>query len=274
MIAIVTDCTICIPQSEAEALNIRIVPNSFCVGTRVYRESYVDDNGDFERHIFSAPEVCRTSQATVSVFIPVFEELIKGGFEVLCIVLSSRLSGTYSSACIAAQEVDAQKIAVVDSLTTAGGLYFLVKRAVTLTAQGLTLKQTAQKLVKLRERTGIAFSVDDMSALRRSGRLGHVPQSVCTVLNLRPILLCSHGTVVARGLARGVAERIREIVSKVPDSANEILVHYMGDPINAAPLCKAIKARFPALEIGLYKLGPVLSVHLGAGTLGVAWISD
>ncbi len=273
MIAIVTDSTISIPQSEAEVLDIRIVPNSYSVGARVYRESYVDDNGDFERRIFAMPENCKTSQAPVSAFTPVFEELIKSGFEVLCVVLSSRLSGTYSSACIAAQEVDPKKIAVVDSLTTAGGLYFLVKRAIHLVAQGLTLTQTAQKLIELRKHTGIVFSVDDMSALRRSGRLGHVPQSICTVLNLRPILLCVHGTVVARGLARGVAERIREIVAKVPDNAKEVLLHYMGEPNNAAPLLKALRNRFPALEISLYKLGPVLSVHLGAGTLGVAWIN-
>lgn len=273
MIAIVTDSTICIPKSEAEALKIRIVPNSYSVGARAYRESYVDDNGDFERLIFAKPEACKTSQAPVSAFTPVFEELVRNGFEVLCVVISSRLSGTYSSACIAAQEVDPKKIVVVDSLTTAGGLYFLVKRAIKLTAQGLTLTEAAQKLIELRKHTGIVFSVDDMSALRRSGRLGHVPQSICTVLNLRPILLCVHGTVVARGLARGVAERIREIVAKVPDNANEVLVHYMGDPNNAAPLIKALKNRFSALEIGLFKLGPVLSVHLGAGTLGVAWIN-
>ena len=123
MIAIVTDSTVCIPKNEAEAYGIRIVPNSYSAGGQTYRESYSDRNGDFERRIFSNPAAGKTSQASAAAFIPVFRELIRGGFEVLCVVLSSRLSGTYSSACIAAREVDAERIAVVDSLTTAGGLW-------------------------------------------------------------------------------------------------------------------------------------------------------
>ena len=273
MIAIVTDSTICIPQSEAEALSIRIVSNSYSVGTRVYRESYSDRNGDFEARIFASPEACKTGQAPVSAFLPVFEELVKNGLDVLCLTLSSRLSGTFSSARVAAREVNAQKISVVDSLSTAGGLYLLAKRACALAVRGLPLGEVAQAVTKLRERTGIAFSVENMAALRRSGRLGLVPQSTGTVLNIRPILLCLHGTVVSRGLARGAAGRIREIVDKVPDDATEIVVHHTGDSAEAEPLVRRVKERFPSLEISTYKLGPVLGVHLGAGTLGVAWIS-
>ncbi|MCE5236562.1 MAG: DegV family protein [Clostridiaceae bacterium] len=274
MIAIVTDSTIGIPKSEARALPIRIVPNSYGAGTEISYESYLDDNGDFERRIFSAHEGFKTSQATVSAFASAFSALIKGGAEVLCLTLSSRLSGAYSSACIAAREVDARKIAVVDSLTTAGGLYLLAKRARALIAQGLSLEQAAQTLKKLRESVGLVFSVDDMSALRRGGRLGLVPQSIGTVLNIRPILVCKHGAVVSHGFARGKADRIRKLVAHVPDGASEVLVHHMGEASEAEPLVKSIGQRFPGLRIARYRIGPVLAVHLGAGALGVAWISD
>lgn len=274
MIAIVTDSTICIPKGEAEALGIRIVSNGYSVGDKLYREGYSDRNGDFERRIFQNPAACRTSQAPVSAFVPVFAELIKNGLEVLCIVLSSRLSGAYSSACIAAREVDARRIAVVDSLTTAGGLLLLAKRARALAAQGFSLEEIAERVTALRESTGIAFSVDDMAALRRSGRLGLVPQSIGTMLNIRPILQCVRGTVVARGLARGEAGRVRELTGRVPEGAREVVVHHMGDPLAGEPLFRSVKKRFPALEAGLYRLGPVLAVHLGTGTLGVAWICE
>lgn len=273
MIAIVTDSTIGIPKNEARALSIRIVPNSYGAGTKVYYESYLDENGDYERRIFLSPEGFKTSQATVSAFSSVFSTLIRSGAEVLCLTLSSRLSGAYSSACIAAREVDAQKIAVVDSLTTAGGLYLLAKRARVLIAQSLSLEQTAQALKKLRESVGLVFSVDDMAALRRGGRLGIVPQSIGTVLNIRPILVCKHGAVVSQGFARGRADRIRKLAAHVPDGASEVLVHHMGDPSEAEPLIKSIEQRFPGLKIARCRIGPVLGVHLGPGTLGVAWIS-
>jgi DegV family protein with EDD domain len=274
MIAIVTDSTICIPQSEAEALGIRVVPNGYGVNGHIYAESFSDQNGDFEKRIFAPGAQCGTSQARVTAFGHAFRELIRAGHDVLCIVLSSRLSGTYSSACIAAREVDGERIAVVDSLTTAGGLLLLAKRARALAARGFSLQEAAQAVTKLRERVGIAFSVDDMSALRRSGRLGLVPQSIGTVLNIRPILLCTHGTVVARGLARGAAGRVRELIDRVPADAKEIIVHHMGDPSSAESLRSGLKKSFPSLEVGLYRLGPVLGVHLGRGTLGVAWISE
>ena len=125
-------------------------------------------------------------------------------------MLSSRLSGAHSSACIAAREVQPQKIAVIDSLTTAGGLLLLAKQARALIDEGLSLREAERRLLALRARTGLVFSVDDMAALRRSGRLGLVPQSIGTVLNLRPILVFSNGTVVARSLVRGAAGRVRE----------------------------------------------------------------
>lgn len=273
MMAIVTDSTICIPRSEAEALGLHIVSDSYSISGQVYLEGYSDENGDFEARIFANPEHCKTSQAPVAGFIQLFEELVRKGMDVLCLVISSRLSGTYSSACIAAREVDSEKIAVVDSLSTSGGLWLLAKEARALSDQGLSLAQVASKLEKLRDKAGIVFSVNDMAALRRSGRLGVVPQSVGTVLNIRPILMCIRGAVVARGMVRGNAERIRALISRVPADAKEIVIQHMGDRMAAEPLYQAIQKRFPEISIHISRLGPVLGIHLGAGTVGISWIT-
>lgn len=272
MIAIVTDSTVCIKRREAEALGLSIVPNTYSVNGQVFSEGYSGENGDFEQRVLGAPGQHKTAQPSVFAFASAFEALIRAGFEVLCLVLSSRLSGGYSSATIAAREVSPHKIAVVDSLTTAGGLLLLAKRARALADEGFSLREVEKRLQKLCARTGLAFSVDDMAALRKSGRLGLVPLSIGTVLNLRPILLFSHGAVVARALARGSAERVRALVEAVPDGAEEIIVHHLGDTAPVQPLLAAVKKRFPARDIGLYPLGPVLGVHLGSNTLGVAWI--
>lgn len=274
MMAIVTDSTICIPREEADALHLHIVSNSYSMQGQAYWEGFSDENGDFEQRIFADPENCKTSQAPVAGFIEAFRDLISQGMEVLCLVISSRLSGTFSSACIASQEVDTKKIAVVDSLSTSGGLWLLAKRARALAEQGLSLRQVAARLQQLRDKTGIVFSVNDMAALRRSGRLGAVPQSVGTMLNIRPILMCLKGAVVARGIARGNAERVRALLSKVPADAKEIVVHHMGERASVEPLYQSIRQRFPGIDIHVSKLGPVLSIHLGTGTVGISWITE
>ncbi len=274
MIAIVTDSTISITREEAERLGVFIVSDQYSVNGRTYLEGFADENGAFEERIFREPELCKTSQPPVSSFVQVFEELRDKAMEVLCIVISSRLSGTYSSACIAAREVDRANIAVVDSLSTSGGLWLLAKAARKLIDAGNSLEQTAKRLEAMRDKAGIVFSVNDMAALRRSGRLGVVPQSVGTVLNIRPILMCIKGTIVARGTARGTAERVKALVSRVPQAAKEIAVHHLGERESVEPLYQAVLRRFPEASVQVAKLGPVLGIHLGAGTVGVSWMTE
>ncbi|MEL7608734.1 MAG: DegV family protein [Bacillota bacterium] len=273
MIAIVTDSTICITRAQAEALGLYIVPDSYSVRDRLFHEGFSDENGDFEPLIFGEPERCKTSQAPVSTFIKQFEELIAKDMDVLCLVISSRLSGTYSSACIAAREVDPRRVAVVDSLSTAGGLHLLAEKARELSAKGLSLWTLAERIEGMREQAGIVFSVDSMAALRRSGRIGIVPMSVGTVLNIRPILLCVRGTVVARGLVRGKAERLRALVSRVPENAKHIMIHYLGDLAQVESLRELLAQRFRGIDIRVNRGGPVLGIHLGTGALGVSWIT-
>lgn len=274
MIAIVTDSTVCIPEKEAEELGIHLVSNTYSLGEQVYLESFSDCNGAFERLVFHEPEKWRTAQVSVLAFMQAFEDLIKRGREVLCLVISSRLSGAYSSACVAAKEFSSDRIAVVDSLSTAGGLWLLAKKARVLATKGLSLCEIAKHIEALREKVGIVFSVDDMSALRRSGRLGVVPQSVGTMLNIRPILMCIRGAVVARGLVRGRHARVQAMVDKMPANVKEIIIQYMGEHEESEPLYQGVKKRFPDIDIQVGRLGPVLGVHLGPGVLSVSWMCE
>ncbi len=274
MIAIVTDSTAYLTKQEATDLGIRIVPMSYTVAGQMYNESYSDQNGDFESLIFKNAGRCTTSQAPRSAFMSVFDELIRQNYEVFCIVISSRLSGTYSSASLAAKEVSKDKIVVVDSLSTAGGLSILAKKAKELALKGLSLQEITNVIEKTRDKIGISFSVDNMDALRRSGRLGIVRQSVGTILNIRPILLCKDGAIISYGIARGKTEQIRELVSTIPHNAKEIIVHYLGKRINAEELVSGIKNKFPSIHIRQIELGPVLGIHLGLGIIGISWMSE
>lgn len=142
----------------------------------------------------------------------------------LCLVISSRLSGAYSSAMMAARQTGRGRVKVVDSQTTAAGLGFLIRRARELVNQNFTLDQTAMMLENMRSSMGVAFSVDKMDSLRRSGRMGTVPQSASTILNQRPILGLRAGRVVSLGKARGRAEQIAAMIDCVPATAKEIAV--------------------------------------------------
>lgn len=274
MIALVTDSTAYLTKAETEAMGVKIVPMSYTVAGQLFVESYGDHNGDFEALIARHPSKCKTSQASLSEFMSIFEELIRQNYEVICPVISSRLSGTYSCASLAAKTVNSDKIIVVDSHTTAGGLSLFMKKAVEFVRSGYSLREVAAKLETIRDNIGIAFTVNNMDALRRSGRLTLARQSVGTILNLRPILLCEEGALVAQGTARGRRELIQKLANRIPKSATKIVIQALDDHTAIGPLTAEIRRSLPNAELKISTVGPVICINIGLGAIGVSWICE
>lgn len=274
MIRIVTDGTASLPYHLAAQLGVHMVPVSYSIAGRLYHESYLDKNFDFERLIAENPGTCLTSHPPVSEFADIFRSLTKNGDEVLCLVISSRLSGTYSSATIATREAEAGKVTVVDSRTTAGGLALLLQYASRLIKEGLTMPDLVEAIKKKRESVGIVFSVNDMTSLRKSGRLGEVRQSVSNVLNVRPILTCTEGWVKAQGISRGDSQTLKALIERISPEASEIVIHHQGDKYDPVALKKTLQQRFVQAHIEIRPLGPSLRIHLGFGFIVIAWMSE
>lgn len=270
MIAIVTDSSACLYRDEAARLGVTVVPMSYSMpGQPPYNENYMDACGSYERVIARGIDRLRTSQATFSAFMSAFSDLIDSGAQVLCLTISSRLSGTYGNARMSAKEVDPDNIAVVDSMTTAGGLYLMVLEARRLIHQGMSLHETAHALRTMRSRIHTSFTVDDIAPLRRSGRLGNVRMSISTILNIRPVLKCEDGCIVASGVSRGRNDQYKMLIKTLPKTSCRCVVQgFMADePIAELKL----RIETSGHEVITRPLGPVLGIHLGMGSLGVAW---
>lgn len=270
MIAIVTDSTAYLSAAEAQALGVTIAPMTYTVDGRQFNEIYAGQNGKYEELLGQARDL-RTSQTTMTVFMSAFEELLAKGYDILCITISSRLSGTYSSASIAARNLGPTRIRVVDSLSTAGGLASMVRTGAKMAAQGMEMDDIMDALRRVRLKTGVVFSVSDMGPLRRSGRLGVVRQSVGTILNIKPVLGLVEGSVVSLGTARGRVDMMRSVARHIPASAARLTVHHIADEKTAGLLTAELEKAFPGAEITRRPLGPVLGIHLGLGTVGVVW---
>ena len=268
MITIAADSSIYIKKSEAEALGVRVIPLTYTIGGLPYSESYIDENGDYEK-LLKTPAKFTTSQPSMGAFLSCFEEETAKGRQVLCITISSRLSGAYGTAYLAARQTKNGSISVFDSYLTAGGLYLLVKEAARLIAGGAELADIVKLLPAIRERIGIAFSVDDIAPLRAGGRVG-LRMGVGTILNIKPILLCKDGAIAFDSFARGGTDLIRKIVRKVPDNTAEAVINYIGENRVATHLYNIIKPAHPKISVKLQKLGPVLGIHLGIKALGVS----
>ena len=272
MITIVTDSSCYIKKSEAQELGIRVIPLTYTVNGQSYYESFSDQNGDFET-LLKGNGKYTTSHPNMAAYLSSFEEELQKGNEVLCITISSRLSGAYSTAYMAAKQTENKNIVVFDSLFTGGGLYLLIKEAQKMIDKGLSLQDISNELPAIRDRITIAFSVDDMTPLRNSGRIGFVRMSVGTFLNIKPILLCKDGAVVSDSVAHGNTEIIKKLVAKISANTQEVAISYIGDNRLASNLYHVIKEICSHAAITLQKIGPVLGIHLGLKVIAVSFIN-
>ena len=266
MITIVTDSSAYFKQAEANELGIRIIPLNYTVGNQPYSESFADCNSDFES-LLNISSQYSTSHPNTAAFLSAFNE-IKG--DILCITISSRLSGTYSTAYAAAKETARDDITVFDSQLTAGGLYLLIKKVKSMAENGLDLNSIVEELPKLRDSISITFSVGDMTPLRRSGRIGFVRMNIGTFLNIRPILRCQKGAVVSDGTVRGNNEVVKALLRQISPDSKECVINYIGDNRLATTLYHAISEEYPNIIVTLQKMGPVLGIHLGSKVVAVS----
>lgn len=271
MIVIVTDSTAYLTHAEASAMNAVIVPMYYSFDdAHSISEGCIEDDRMTEQQVAEHIESVHTSQAPMSAFLSIFSRIRKSGDEVLCLTMSSRLSGTYSNAVLAARELGGKHIEVVDSKTTCAGLYLLVCEAHRYICEGEKLSTVAKQLAKIRERVRLAFSVDDMTPLRKSGRLGNVRMSVSTMLNIKPILEMRDGAVVSSGIARGKTDQSNKLCAFCREAGSRIVIDsFLADEASERLLVRLAR---DDRELERRHTGPVLGAHLGGGCVGVAYL--
>lgn len=273
MIVIVTDSTAYLTHEEAEKMGVVIVPMNYSFGdSESVSEGCIEEDRRNEQYVADHIEIVHTSQAPISAFLNTFSRIRRAGNEVLCLTMSSRLSGTYSNAVLAARELGNRHIEVVDTLTTCAGLYIMIREAHRRIAAGEKLSSIAKQLNKTRNRVHMYFSVDDMTPLRRSGRLGNVRMSVSTVLNIKPMLEVRDGAVVSAGIARGRVDQINKLCAYCANAAGQLTIdHFLGDEAAERLLVRLAR---DDREIVRRRIGPVLGAHLGRGCVGVAYLEE
>ncbi len=271
MLAIVTDSTCGLTRAEASELGVTVVPMTYTVDATWHEESFVGEGGDYAA-LFSGSHHVATHAVRTSVFEEVFKRLLDEGNDVLCVTISSRLSGAFRSAEDAATHLASENLAVLDSWVTAGALEFLVRRARLLADGGCTLEEVFADLATLRRDTRIVFSVPNMDALSRSGRLGAIRRAVATKLNRYPVMCLHEGGIKQLDDGRGARGMAAVMAEQVPDGTTDLVISHFGPRgVEAREVFLAVRARFPEARVRVKDGGPVLAEHLGLGAVGLSW---
>lgn len=256
---------------------VHIVPLTVRFGTEEYVDGVTIDNKTFYEKLVESDVLPTTSQATPSDFAKEFEKAKLAGEAAVVITLSSKLSGTYQSATIAAE--DYKDIYIVDSGSVAIGGGILVEYALKLLDEGFSAKEIAERLEVQKEKIVLVALVDTLEYLKKGGRVSSAVAFAGGILNIKPVLSVTDGSIDVLGKARGSKQGNNLLVQEIEkaggvDFSKPVMLGYTG--LSDALLLKYIEDSKHLWECGLDNIcyttiGSVIGTHAGPGAVAVAF---
>jgi DegV family protein with EDD domain len=210
----------------------------------------------------------------VGAFEEAYRTLREGGDEIVSVHLSSKVSGTYNSALMAAQSVGDGAIEVVDSLSTSMALGFMALEGARLARSGKDRKAIVERLKALVPKGRVICVVDTLTYLERGGRIGKARALLGSLLNVKPILQLKDGEVVPLGRARGRPQALSRLVELLErdGKVSQLAIMHGAAQSDAEQLRDRVASRYPALDILLTEIGAVLGTHTGPGVIGFTYL--
>jgi DegV family protein with EDD domain len=221
-----------------------------------------------------------TSQPSIGAFEGVFARLVAEGYDVLCLTITSKHSGTFSTACAAAQGFG-DRVRVVDSLSLSLGQGFQVMAAAQAAARGLRLEEVARAAEHVGAHSHLYLVLDTIEYIRRGGRadaLMPVLGRVTKMLRIKPILELAEGRLSLHGLARSFDRALAHMQQQIEGlgSVQHLAIVHVRCRDLAQRMADALaeKLGFPLEKIGVIETGPLLSTHGGPKVLGMVAVSQ
>ena len=259
---------------------VHTVPLTVYFGQEEYVDGITIDHKAFYEKLIETDVHPSTSQATPAAFEAEYEKARAAGEAAVVITVSSKLSGTYQSAVIAAQDYD--NVYVVDSGSVAIGGGILVEYALNLLHDGLDAKEIAEKLEEAKRRIIIVALVDTLEYLKKGGRVSKTVAFAGAVLNIKPVLCVADGEIVMLGKARGSKMGNNLLVQEIEKSGGvdfsmPVLLGYTG--LSDAMLLKYIEDSRQLWEgkvdeVRYTTIGSVIGTHAGPGAVAVAFFKN
>ncbi len=281
MIKILTDSASDIELDEAEKLGISLIPILIRFGNEEYLDGVNLSHRKFFERLIESKELPQTSQINEFAFNQKFEELTDDGSEVIAVLLSSKLSGTYASAVKAAKNFKG-KVKVVDSLNACIGERVLVQYALKLAKQYSNADAIAEELNSAKGKIRLLALLDTLKYLRKGGRISSVAAVAGEMLSIKPVVAVERGEVKLVGKAMGskkgnnlltqLVDRFGGIDFSMPYAlgysglSDEFLKKYLND---SEKLWKEHTDSVPS-----YMIGSTIGTHVGPDAIAVAFFSN
>jgi len=277
--AVVLDSTSDYPEAPSRFPNMRFVPLYVRFGDETYRDYVELGPAEFYEKLRTSPVTPATAQPTPQDFVDAYEQL--AAYErIYSLHVSSKVSGTFQSAELAAQEIGGEKVRVVDSLTASLAIAMLSHAIQRRLARGTSDEEIEELVGRFHRDADVVFTVETLEYLQRGGRIGRAAAIAGSLLNVRPILGVQDGVVVAvarvRGRQKALAEFERRLVEATTDGPGlRVAIAHADAAEWVGTLSEIVWRVRPQAEIEFTAtLGAVVGTHAGPGAVGFFWFQD
>lgn len=261
---------------EAQAKGIEVLPIVTNVGGNDYRDGFDLERDEFFELLEETGQFPTTSQITPHVFAAKFKEALDAGDEVIAIILSSALSGTYQNACMAQAMVGNEGVYVIDSLTATYPISILADYAATLRDEGMPAAQIVEAIEELKGTAKVIAMVDTLEYLQRGGRIPKAAAKIGEAAKLKPVISVTEKGDLAMisaclGRKRAFDTIMKQLESIEIDDRFPVYTIYSYGTKN----CERLEVRLQEAGISVTErrqIGYVIGSHIGPNACGVVYV--
>lgn len=277
-IKIITDSTSYIPLKLREKYDISVVSLNVIINDKSYREVELK-NEEFYIEMDKLNDIPTSSQPSMEESLNIFTKIAKEGHDIVGVFLSSDMSGTYSTMHLVKEMVQKDypntNIEIVDSKTNCMQMGYIALQGAKAAKEGKSIDEVLQVINNTINKSKFLFVPDTLKYLKKGGRIGGASALLGTILQIRPILTVEDGKTTVFEKVRTKKKAVNTIMDKVVSDINtnglgDVIVHH----INCEKEGKEIAERLSKelnIDVTVQSIGPVIGLHVGPGSVGVAY---
>ena len=272
--AIVTDSTCDLPREIAKENDIHVIPLYVHFGEKEFKDGVDLTTGDFYSKVTDSDLLPRTSQPSVGDFVKFYENLADDYDNIISLHISSLMSGTYESACLAAERIDDCNVIPVDTNTVSLGLGFLALKAARLCKEEYPAEVVENMIKEACKKLTIYFTVGELKYLKENGRIGKAQAFLGSILSINPILQVKDGEVHPYQKVRGSRKTFARMKELLIENLEDSDVIYTGTLTGGAEQEKYTDKLnnkmedYEEVKIVNTRVGPVVGSHSGPNVYG------
>ena len=277
-IAIICDSTGSNSEKEQKEWGIHINYLSINFNMDSYQEFKELSPDKFIELCEQHEELPTTSHPAPGIIMELYESLLNQGYKhVIHITVSSKLSGSYQTALMSADLVDSSRIHVFDSCTVAYTQGMLAVNAAKKVTEGATIDKVLDYLEMMKQNNRFYCVINDLTNLRKGGRLSNIEAKLGSVLQIKPLLMLAHdGSVDPVEKVRTFKKALNRLV-EITKEANlnnnyQLSVMHIVNLEGAKIVREKLQEIYPNLDIAIADISLVVAVHGGPRAVGVGWV--